>query len=558
MLKRYVSVMCLIACMLLPGVLRGQDVQEFAVAPFAIHGPDKYQYLQKGIQSMLVSRLTWEGRLRPARDGELLPISSENQAKNFRQSLGIDNIVWGEVTIVGHEADVSVHLFGGHGGTTFSRATPMPQLIPVLEDVSGQIRNAIFPQKDTKTFGKEAQNTTESQTANNSGSRINEGFVYQDQQAGQGGLNPQFEYTGYQSSTGRWRSQSLPFTGLNMVVGDGDADGENEIFVLTEHGVRAYGIEQNKLAQLGEYQGSVRIECLNLNVIDLNRDGYLELVVSAMQNERVTSFVLNFKDGSFEVVEDEIKFFMNVVRMPPEYQKTLIGQRKGKSKLFDHPVQEVIRMDGKLRLQRNISLPSRTNVFNFAYLPFKDMYKVIAVTENDRLAVFNHNHKVEHVTANAYAASAQGIPKDNSFPGLGESIEDPTRFYYIPSRLVPCNLDRNDEFELLVNRNISLAAQFFTRYRYFPQGEIHSLFWDGIGLAPQWTTRPINGTVVDYGIADINNDENQELYVCVTTHPGLTGFRERKTVVYSYVLNVEDEGETGVRTEGFYLRSGGE
>lgn len=553
MVKRYVSALCLIACMVMPEVLWGQDVQEFAVAPFAIHGPAKYQYLQKGIQSMLISRLTWEGRLRPERDDELQPIGSENQAHNIRQNLAIDNIVWGEVTIVGQDADVSVHFLGSQGSTTFSRTTQMSRLIPVLEDVSGQIQNAIFPQKETQAVGKQAQNTTEPQATEDSASRINEGFVYQDQQGGQGGLNPQFEYTGYQSSEGRWRSQSLPFTGLNMVVGDGDADGDNEIFVLTDHGVRAYSVEQNKLALLGEYQGSVRVECLNLNTIDLNRDGYLELVVSAMQNERVTSFILNFKDGAFEVVDDEIRFFMNVVRMPPDYRKTLIGQSKGHSELFDRPVQEVMRMDGKLSLQRNISLPSRTNVFNFAYLPFKDMYKVITVTENDRLAVFNHNHKVEHVTSNAYAASAQGIPKDNSFPGLGESIEDPTRFYYIPSRLVPCNLDRNDEFELLVNRNISLAAQFFTRYRYFPQGEIHSLFWDGIGLAPQWTTRPINGTVVDYGIADINNDGNQELYVCVTTHPGLTGFRERKTVVYSYALNLQDEG---VDTKSFYLRSG--
>jgi hypothetical protein len=175
------------------------------------------------------------------------------------------------------------------------------------------------------------------------------------------------------------------------------------------------------------------------------------------------------------------------------------------------------------------------------------------VSANDRLVVSNHNHKIEYVTHKTYAASAQGIPRDTSFPGLGENIEDPTRYYFIPSRLVPCNLDRNDTFELLVNRNVSMAAQFFSRYRYFPKGEIHSLFWDGMGLAPQWTTRPINGTVVDYGIADIDNDDNSELYVCVTTHPGMTGFGQRKTVVYAYDLNVRDEG---VETQGFYLRSG--
>ncbi|MFO7802937.1 MAG: hypothetical protein R6V55_11640 [Desulfovermiculus sp.] len=558
MLKKIVGALCLAACICAPAHIVAQDVKEFAVAPFQVHGPEKYQYLQQGIQSMLVSRLTWEGRLVPQETSDLKAVQSESQARSVQQDLGVDFLVWGNMTIAGEEANISAFLLGEES-KTFSRSTPMGQLIPALEDISGRMTGRIFPEQRESESEKDGEKSDpDTEQTQDASQRVNENFVYQDDASNQEELNPQFEYTGYQSSQGRWRSQSLSVTGLNMVVADADADDDNEIFVLAEHGVKAYSIEDNKLSLISEYKTNVRTRCLNLNTIDLNRDGYLELVASAMQGERVTSFVLNFKDGQFQEVEKDINFYMNVVRQPPDYKKTLIGQRKGKSEIFDSQVQAVVRMNDKLSLERKINLPSRSNVFNFAYLPYKNAYKTIVVNSNDRLQVFNHNNQLEHVTSKAYAASAQGIPMDKSFPGLGESIEDPTRFYFIPSRLVPCNLDRDEEFELLVNRNVSMAAQFFTRYRYFPKGEIHSLFWDGMGLAPQWSTRPINGTVVDYGIADINNDGNQELYVCATTHPGLTGFKKRKTVVYAYALNQKKGEEKGVNTEGFYLQSGEE
>ena len=554
-MKKIVGALCLAACLCAPAQIVAQEVKEFAVAPFQVHGPKKYQYLQQGIQSMLVSRLTWEGRLIPQEASGLKAVQSQSQARSVQQDLGVDYLVWGNVTIAGEEANISAFLLG-EKSKTFSRSTPMGQLIPALEDISGRMTGRIFPEQKESAAEQGKDESAPTSQATNAQQRVNENFVYQDGASNQEGLNPQFEYTGYQTSQGRWRSQSLSVTGLNMVVADADADDQNEIFVLAEHGVKAYSIEDNKLALVSEYETNLRTQCLNLNTIDVNRDGYLELVASAMQGERVTSFVLNFKDGQFQEVEKDINFYMNVVRRPPDYRKTLIGQRKGKSEIFDSPVQAVVRMNGKLSLERKINLPSRSNVFNFAYLPYKNVYKTVVVSSNDKLQVFNHNNQLEHVTSKSYAASAQGIPMDKSFPGLGESIEDPTRFYFIPSRLVPCNLDRDEEFELLANRNISMAAQFFTRYRYFPKGEIHSLFWDGMGLAPQWTTRPINGTVVDYGIADINNDGDQELYVCATTHPGLTGFKKRKTVVYAYALNLKKGQEKGVNTEGFYLQSG--
>lgn len=70
-----------------------------------------------------------------------------------------------------------------------------------------------------------------------------------------------------------------------------------------------------------------------------------------------------------------------------------------------------------------------------------------------------------------------------------------------------------------------MSAQFFENYRFFPEGEIESLYWDGVGLGLQWKTRRIKGSVVDFALADPNNDGTKDLVVCLNTHPARSASR---------------------------------
>ena len=83
-----------------------------------------------------------------------------------------------------------------------------------------------------------------------------------------------------------------------------------------------------------------------------------------------------------------------------------------------------------------------------------------------------------------------------------------------------------------------MSAQFFETYRFLPEGEIESLYWDGVGLGLQWKTRRIKGSVVDFALADPNNDGTKDLVVCLNTHPGALGLQNRKTVVVFYPLDL--------------------
>ena len=123
-------------------------------------------------------------------------------------------------------------------------------------------------------------------------------------------------------------------------------------------------------------------------------------------------------------------------------------------------------------------------------------------------------------------------------PGLGvdRNYQMPSK-YFAPMRLLVADIGHTGEYTLLVNKPISTAAQIFDRYRYFPQGEVHALFWDGVGLGLKWKTRRIRGSVAAVDLADFNNDGILDLVVGLNTSPDL-GVGSRQCIVTAYPLDV--------------------
>jgi hypothetical protein len=330
-------------------------------------------------------------------------------------------------------------------------------------------------------------------------------------------------------------------------VGDADADDRQEVFILGEHQIKAYRFKQNRLAPIGTHSLGPRVRCLNINFLDMNRDGFGEIIVSAVHGESPNSLILNFRDGQFQTVQERIDFFLNVVKTPPDFMPTLVGQRHGGSRLF-HPggVHRVVRMSGEYKLGHSLSLPTHANIFNFAYLPQPEGYKIVMADNQDHLRVYSSAQERQAKTEKAFAGTPIRLEAKSAMPGLGELPRvDATKYYYVPSRMIPCNLDGDERHELLVNHNMSVASKFFANYRAFPQGQIQSLYWDGVGLNTAWKTPTIKGTVMDYGVGDLDHQGERELYVCVNTHPGFSGLRDSKTIVLAYELSRGEQDRPG-------------
>lgn len=524
-----------------PMSARAQEpAKTFAVVPFTINGPDKYAYLSRGIQEMMISRLTWENHFQHiGKDklGDVKAPASDALAEATRTSVNSDYLVWGSVTILGDQCSVDVRTTGPDGTWPESDQTTISGLIPSLEKTSKAISARVFKRPETEAVAETKQtNRLNPELIHNETNPTEEFYI-----------NPQFRYQGGSETPGIWQSPSMGFVSRGMIVGDPDGDGVNECFFISENTVYAYRVADGKFDKLDEINPGGRTELLTLDLLDLDRDGNQELIISGYFAEKAESFILNFKAGKLVVSEAHIPLFLRVAALPPLYQPTLVGQKVTETNVLVGTVHQVTKIGGQYALGTRVPLPEDSNVFNFTFLPTKDgEYKVLQVNTDDRIEVYTPRFDLQATTFDQFAGSSIGFEIPDTIKGFNTYRDQFTNWYYIPLRLIVSDLDGNGVNEILVNKNISTAAQFFKSYRFFPNGEIHSLFWDGVGVSLAWKTRRIKGSVADYGLADIDNDGVKDLYVCLNTHPGAAGTKARKTTVTAYPLDMsKDKGAVG-------------
>jgi len=556
-LKRLSTLLLLCFALAVPALAQAQSAHPFAVLPFKVNS-DKYQYLSKGAQSPVSSRLTWLGYFEPvsadkiARVGAKLP-SGPAEAQTMMATIGAEYLVVGNLDFQDADKQINVELkiYDNKGQTwTKSSKVPMEGLLPALERLSNDARTEVFkrPGEDAKKIErKEARADAQAKMP----VPTNADFVVGDTgeapvgPAGGPVMNPQFRYEGGAETPGRWQSQSLRFASVGMAVGDFVGDKKNRVIIAGPNTLYAYEFFQNTLKPIGEYKLGMRIKLLRISIMDLDRDGKAEIIASGLDdpegNAEPRTFILSYSNGKFDNFMPPQKMYLSVARIPPTYQPTLLGQNKGSHGPFDESgVSEMFYQGGSIQAVRKLRLPNIANLFNFSYLPDGNTYKIVVLNEYNYMKAFTADLEAQFTQEDGYNSSNNYIIIDERLPGMDMGTRDSgvEEFYYVPIRMIPVAFNNNGKYELLANKDISVAAQIFKKFRRFSQGEVHSLFWDGVGMSLAWKTRRIKGTVVDLALEDLKNDGKKQLVVCLNSYSGAIGASAEKTVVVTYDLDL--------------------
>jgi hypothetical protein len=469
------------------------------------------------------------------------PLSGGEDAKKALGASKADYIIWGNATIVGEECNLEVYVLGKDGKEwRKSGKCPAKSLMGAVQGLADSI--------GMEVFGRPAQQAGVQQglpIVN----QMNPDIVVNQSGQQQVYLNPQFRYQGAAGGdASRLRTQTLPFTMVDFLVGNFSGKNQNEVAILSDHRLHIYAWEQGRLKPLAETVVSMSAQNYALRAIDLDRDGALELVVSTFMPDtkehqggnQPGSYIYSFAGGRLRPFCDRSPYFLSVVKMPPNFTPMLVGQAWDSMKVFAPGVREMIRSGNKYALGGRLTLPNDANAFNFTWLPggkSGEGDKLVVLAEDERLKVFGPKGDEMYKSMEKFSGSSTGIEHVKGVYGLGRSSVELPDKYFAPMRMLPVDLNRSGEYVLLVNKPISMAAQFFERYRFFPEGEIQALFWDGVGLGMQWKTRRIKGSVVNLDLGDIMNNGVQSLVVGINTHPGAVAVNKRQSFLLIYPLD---------------------
>lgn len=519
----------------------------YAVYPFEVNGPSQYKYLSRGVQSMLSSRLNWVGHFEPINGSKSLKEADRPKTKveeiEAAHTLGTDYLVLGSLMIAGDDVSVDVNISNQEGKSwTKNAKTTINELIPALDGIAKDIQNQLF-EKPGQTAEERAE-AKKKEKAKPEGP--NNPFLVMASTAGkirESKINPQFRYEGGASTPGMWRSQSINMVNRGGFIGDVTGDHKNNFVMLNDDSVLVYDIADQRLTKVCEYNLFARSNPLRISGIDLNGDGIMEVVATTLRDKYARSFILSFKNGVPKAIIDDLKIFLSVTRMPPNFTPALVGQKMNSTRMFySKDLTEYMLSGNKLVPVRKLRVPEFSNVFNLAYLPEKEGYKILVIGRRGNVAVYDKELRPLYQSQEAFNSTPVKVELGSNFAGLHDDSKDTKmeNYMFIPMPIVISSISDPTKQEVLLNKDVSVASQIFSNYRSFSAGEIQSQYWDGVGLNLAWKTRRIKGTVTAYGIGDVNGDGRDQLYCILNTYPGALGIKYRKTFILAYELSLPE------------------
>ncbi|WP_432738200.1 FG-GAP-like repeat-containing protein [Maridesulfovibrio sp. FT414] len=544
--KRMTASLVVVLALFAATVSFAAEARTYAVYPFEVNGPDQYKYLSRGIQTMLISRLNWTGHFEPvagARDlKETDRPKSQVEEIKAAQRLGTDYLALGSITILGKDASIDLRMVDKDGKSWPHNAkTTISDLIPSLDGMAKDIKGQLFEKPGSRKETEEEKNRADAKPD----SPMNPEFVSAST-AGkvlESTINPQFRYQGGTETPGRWRSQSVKFVNLGGFVADVTGDGKNDIVILSEEDIKVFHIDNERLMEEVSYKFPSRSSALRIFPIDVDRDGVKEVVLATMMKDQPYSYILSFKNKAPRVLVDRDRNFLSVIKIPPHFTETIVGQKYDSSRTFySKDLMEFIYSDGRLVPVKKMTVPNFSNVYNLTYLPLKDDdYKVMVINKYGRINMYDKKLEPLYESQDSYNSVDVKVEVAGKIRGMGDenAREKMENYYFLPMPVCVTTLSDPHKQEVLLNKDLSVAGQVFSNYKSYSSGEIHSEYWDGVGLSLAWKTRRIQGSVTSYGVADIDNDGADELYCILNTYPGSLGVKFRKTLVIAYELNLD-------------------
>jgi TolB-like protein len=510
----------------------GDKAAQVAVLPFEVRGQEGLAYLQDGIFDMLSSRLFAPSNI------QVLPKEEALKAAGQRaEERNIDYIVTGTINKIGNAYAIDARLIDARQNqvlltSSYSQKT-LDDVIPWVERFSQEVRGKISPQ--------DVLASVPAPVPGQPGRPFASGAGAPPMPKPEDLLNPDFirQFRSETLSAKFWRSQEFPILIRGVDVGDVDGDGRNETVIIDESNLWVYRYRDGKLVEMFHKKAPSGAEYISLDVADFNGNGRAEIYVSVITTYKMESFVLEYDGKTFRPLAENLNHHVRAAYIG-EGKLSLVGQNRSIREPFFGPIYRLEWRDGILKRGENLKLPVTPSISAFAQANIISGEKgnLVLVDANDKLRLFDDKGKMKWRSKEYYGGSQRSREEiDDRITPL-EQIEVPVEIAYVPLRIVVCDLNRDNQMEILINRNTEAFGKVLDRLRIYTGGEIYNLVWDGLTLTTNWNTRKFDGYVADFQVKDIDNDGQDELVIALVLRTEWIDILRTRSAVIAYKLNV--------------------
>ncbi len=511
-----------------------------AVIPFAMNSPQDLGFLQKGMFSMLSTRLADPGKVEVL-DRETVERSladarkktgikgdlTESRAKTLGSAMGVDYVLYGSLTNFGQSISLDARMVDVHGKkpamSFFEQSNKMGDVIPMVNKFAGDINLKVFHRSIANELyaGPREQAPQAPGALQYTGGmeRYSGGFVNLQSSGGRKGFSTWLTFKGQING---------------FAAGDIIKDGSNRVVVAEDYKLFIYKYSGNRLVLEKELDYSRVHRIIGVDIADINRNGYPEIFVTSLniQRDGLRSFVVEFNGSTYVTLTDNEPYYFRVIDSKDQ-GKILLGQKTA-SNPFKGPVY-TMRASGKRYVtDRKLVLPRNVSVLSLAKGPVSTdkADEFVSINQYGRLTLSESTGAIDWQGNGEYGGTMHYLllPRED----VDASYQE--RAYFNP-RIVFFDTDDDAKPEIFVVKNQQFGSSVMGRYKHFTKGSIDILSWNGIALAPVFKTRSVQGWISDFAIADIDGNGTKELVVSVvSTSQIFTRAKGKRSNIIAYPL----------------------
>ena len=519
-------IICFMCIVFLAPSLWAKEKYSVAVLPFSVHSMENIDYVQRGIGVMLSSRLSVSEKIEVISPDTILTALKETGGKELvladiytlGKKLNADFMIWGSITKIGNSLSIDGMLVDISANKSpvaiVAQIQNMDEVIPKINDFAQKIETHIVgtpsPTAGTLSAPKETVAPPPSQpsTQNVREAEIISGMKSSKKGTLTASINPDFINAAQPiESKTFWKSQQFSNEFRGMDIGDVNGDGLNETVIIDTRTVFIYQKKGSEFKLIQQITGKSYENYIGVDVADINGNDIKEIIVSNYTNGTLNSFVIEFRNGKFETIASNLRWFMRVIE-PSSGIPILLGQRVGMDKPFDTPIYEIRWQGGGYREGRKMKIPEGCSVYGLTVdkLGSGGEEKIIVLDTDDYLNIFEQTDKPLSMVAVMGGSKELIWKSEDVFGGSSTSIEPviqsrrkeadlDTLKVYINLRIVTYDTNKDGKREIIIVKNNSAVARTMQQVKLFTSAEIYNLEWDGMGMVENWRTKKINGYV---------------------------------------------------------------